>query len=215
MTTLANISLFAGLNEGTLDAIQQMATSRSYPKNSIIINEGDISNSLYMLISGRVKVFLSDEEGREFVVANLESGDYFGEWGLLDDERRSASVMTIEKCQFKLIHKKDFDYLRSQHPEMNSFIMSQLVCRVRELTDNIKTLALKDVYGRIRKLLSDLSNKSAEQNITERLTQQEIANRVGSSREMVARILKDLTSGGYLHIEKKQIQIKKALPEHY
>ncbi len=215
METLANISLFAGLNDQTLVAIEQMSATRSYPKNSIIINEGDISNSLYLLISGRVKVFLSDEDGREFVVANLSPGDYFGEWGLLDDERRSASVMTTEKCTFKLLHQKDFDHLRSEHPEINSVLMSHLVKRVRELTDNVKTLALKDVYGRIRKLLSDLSNQSADQIIAEKLTQQEIANRVGSSREMVARILKDLTSGGYVQIEKKQIQIKKPLPENY
>lgn len=215
METLANISLFSGLNEETLNAIDQLTSTRSYPKNSIIINEGDVSNSLYLLLSGRVKIFLSDEDGREFVVTNLEPGGYFGEWGLLDDERRSASVMTIEKCSFKLLHQKDFDYLRAQYPEINDVLMKHLVQRVRELTDNIKTLALKDVYGRIRKLLGDLSDKADDQIIQERLTQQEIANRVGSSREMVARILKDLTMGGYLHIEKKQIQIKKALPENY
>ncbi len=215
METLANISLFAGLSDESLQAIDALTTTRNYPKNSIIINEGDVSNSLYLLMEGRVKVYLSDEDGREFILNTLKPGEYFGEWGLLDDERRSASVMTTEKCMFKLLHQKDFDRLRSEHPDINQSLMVNLVARIRELTENVKALALKDVYGRIRKLLNDMAESGDGTIIEEKLTQQEIANRVGSSREMVARILKDLTSGQYIQVEKKQIEILKPLPENY
>jgi len=215
MGDLSNISLFQGLPEGALEALGKAASTRQYPKNTIIINEGDTSNSLYLLISGKVKVFLSDEEGREFVLNTLSPGDYFGEYALLDDEQRTASVMTTEKSSFLIIHKESFHALRAEHPEMSEILINNLVSRIRQLTENVKTLALKDVYGRIRKLLSDLSDGTEDGKIQEKLTQQEIANRVGSSREMVARILKDLTTGGYISSEKKQISLLKPLPESY
>ncbi|MBV1880939.1 MAG: Crp/Fnr family transcriptional regulator [Pseudomonadales bacterium] len=215
MGDLSNISLFQGLPAEALDALEQTASTRQYPKNTIIINEGDTSTSLYLLIAGKVKVFLSDEEGREFVLNSLSPGDYFGEYALLDDEQRTASVMTTDTSSFLIIHKEDFQRLRNDYADMSEILINNLVGRIRQLTDNVKTLALKDVYGRIRKLLGDLSEKSGSDKIEEKLTQQEIANRVGSSREMVARILKDLSVGGYIVSEKKQITLLKSLPENY
>jgi CRP/FNR family cyclic AMP-dependent transcriptional regulator len=215
MGDLSSVSLFQGLPEIALEALKKGASNRQYPKNTIIINEGDTSNSLYLLISGKVKVFLSDEDGREFVLNSLSPGDYFGEYALLDDERRTASVMTTEKSTFLIIHKENFQRLRLDYPEMNHILINNLVSRIRALTENVKTLALKDVYGRIRTLLDSLAEHTQGGKIEEKLTQQEIANRVGSSREMVARILKDLTTGGYIVSEKKQIRLLKALPEAY
>ena len=215
MGDLSNISLFQGLPTEALEALEKTASTRQYPKNTIIINEGDTSTSLYLLIAGKVKVFLSDEEGREFVLNSLSPGDYFGEYALLDDEQRTASVMTTDKSSFLIIHKEDFQHLRNDYVDMSEILIHNLVGRIRQLTDNVKTLALKDVYGRIRKLLGDLAEKSDSDKIEEKLTQQEIANRVGSSREMVARILKDLSVGGYIVSEKKQITLLKPLPENY
>ncbi len=219
MSDLGQISLFSGLSEETLEAIESLTTTRQYPKNSIIISESDVSNAMYLLMSGKVKVFLSDQEGREFVLNTLNPGGYFGELSLLDDETRTASVMTIEASHFKILTKPAFDQLRHDFPEINHILISNLVGTIRHLTENVKSLALKDVYGRIRKLLNDLVSESnsgkASGLIAEKLTQQEIANRVGSSREMVARILKDLITGSYIQIEKKKITVLKALPEHY
>lgn len=215
MSDLQSISLFAGLQGDTLTAIDNLTSTRQYPKNSVLINEGDISNSMYLLMNGKVKVYLSDEDGREFILNTLEPGDYFGEFSLLDEqETRTASVMTVEKSDFKILTRADFDQLRRDYPEINQVLITNLVGTIRHLTDNVKSLALKDVYGRIRKLLNTLAEAN-DGKINEKLTQQEIANRVGSSREMVARILKDLATGGYIHSEKKQITLLKTLPEHY
>ena len=215
MSELRSISLFSGLTEETLSAIDRLTTTRQYPKNSIIINEGDVSNSMYLLMEGRVKVYLSDQDGREFVLNNLQPGDYFGDFSLLDDERRTASIMTVETCVFKVLMKADFDRLRREHLEINDVLIGNLVGTIRHMTENVKSLALKDVYGRIRKLLHQLAAEDDDGKITEKLTQQEIANRVGSSREMVARILKNLATGGYIQSEKKQITLLRPLPEHY
>lgn len=215
MIDLQSISLFAGLDGDTLTAIDGLTSTRQYPKNSVLINEGDLSNSMYLLMSGKVKVYVGDADGREFILRTLEPGDYFGEFSLLDEEEtRTASVMTVEKSEFKILKRVDFAQLRSNYPEINQVLITNLVGTIRHLTDSVKTLALKDVYGRIRKLLNTLAQAN-DGKINEKLTQQEIANRVGSSREMVARILKDLATGGYIHSEKKQITLLKTLPEHY
>ncbi len=213
MDQFTHVSLFTGLSERVLAAIDGVTTSRSFSKNSIIINEGDLSSSMYLLVSGKVKVYLSDEEGKEFVLSTLGPGAYFGELALLDDEKRTASVKTIEDSIFKCLHKEDLLKLQNDFPEVSQTIIHNLVKIIRSLTENIKSLALKDVYGRIRRMLMDMAEISNP--IAEKLTQQDIASRVGSSREMVARILKDLAAGGYIEIDKKQIHIIKPLPFHY
>lgn len=213
MDQFTHVSLFTGLSEQVLTAIDAVTTSRSFSKNTIIINEGDLSSSMYLLVSGKVKVYLSDEEGKEFVLSTLGPGAYFGELALLDDEKRTASVKTVEDSVFKCLHKEDLLQLQNDFPEVSQTIIGNLVKIIRSLTENIKSLALKDVYGRIRRLLMDMAETSNP--ISEKLTQQDIANRVGSSREMVARILKDLAAGGYIEIDKKQIHILKPLPFHY
>lgn len=213
MDQFTHVSLFTGLSKEVLNTIDALTTSRSYTKNSIIINEGDLSSTMYLLVSGKVKVYLSDEEGKEFILSTLGPGAYFGELALLDDEKRTASVKTVEDSVFKCLRKEDLLQLQQEFPEVSHTIISNLVKIIRSLTENIKSLALKDVYGRIRRLLTDLSEISNP--LTEKLTQQDIASRVGSSREMVARILKDLAAGGYIEIQKKQIHILKPLPFHY
>lgn len=213
LADLKNVPLFATLPEEDLAAIAQLATTRSMPANSIVVNEGDQTNSLYIILSGKVKIFLNDEDGKEVTLAIQESGDYFGEM-VLDGGRRSASVMTLERCLFSIIQKHDIEKYLRQNPDVALGIIRQLIGRIRTLSDNVRSLALLDVYGRLRKLLLDLAEESlGKRVIKEKLTQQEIANRVGASREMISKILKELTVGGYIKIEKKVITIVKDPPK--
>ena len=216
MTDLSHISIFEGLPEAELSALQELCITRTYPKNTGIINEGDQANAMFICTSGKVKVYVSDENGKEFVLNSMGPGEYFGELSLLDDETRSASVITTDKSTFSILYKDDFSKVVLNHPDIALVLLRNLASRIRKLTENVKTLALQDVYGRIRKTLLDLSTeKDGDTVIEEKLTQQDIANRIGSSREMVARILKDLATGGYIEIERKQFRILKKLPESY
>ncbi len=218
MSKLQNIPLFEQLSEEDLSTLESLAVTRSYPKNSVLINEGDQANAMYFIDSGKVRVFVSDDQGKELILNTMGEGEYFGELSLLDDENRSASVITTEKSSFSIIYKDDFTDAILKNPSLALSLLKNLTGRVRQLTENIKTLALEDVYGRIRKTLLSLAEDEGDgevQRVTEKLTQQDIANRIGSSREMVARILKDLQIGGYIEIEKKQIRILKKLPESY
>lgn len=216
MTDLSHISIFEGLPEAELSALQELCITRTYPKNTVIINEGDQANAMFICTSGKVKVYVSDENGKEFVLNSMGPGEYFGELSLLDDETRSASVITTDKSTFSILYKEDFSKVVLNHPDIALVLLRNLAARIRKLTENVKTLALQDVYGRIRKTLLDLSiDRDGETVIEEKLTQQDIANRIGSSREMVARILKDLATGGYIEIERKQFRLLKKLPESY
>jgi len=210
---LRNIALFSGLSETEMAAISSQAVTRSFPKNTLVICEGDTSDSLYVVLSGKVKVFLSDEEGKE-VTLNLQgAGEYFGELAILDEAPRSASVVTVEDTKLAVLSKAAFEKCMEQHATIALVVMRGLACRLRELTENVRSLALMDVYGRVARLLLEMSEEEGGKNIIkQRLTQRDIASMVGASREMVSRILRDLSVGGYITIENKIITLNERLP---
>ena len=209
---LRNVALFAELSDAELQAMLQHASVITYPKNTVIMSEGDPSASLYTIVAGKVKIFLSDEQGKEITLNVQGAHDYFGELALVDDTERSASVVTLEKSTFMILSKAAFKELLHTHPEVALNLIKALTRRVRFLTDNVKTLGLLDVYGRVAKtLLGAASHIDGRLIITDKLTQQDIANRIGASREMVARILKDLSAGNYISYEGKHIVINEKL----
>ncbi len=214
---LNQVEIFHGLKEDELKAMEASSTSRSFPKNTVVIHENDPADSLFVIESGRVKVYCSDKNGKEFIMNTLGQGEYFGELALLDDATRSASVRTVEKCEFRVVMKDDFNRVLDDHPNIARQLISNLAGRVRKLTADVKSLALQDVYGRVANVLMDLSEERGDGTlfIPEKLTQQDIADRVGASREMVARILKDLTIGEYIRFEGRHIIINTRLPAKY
>ena len=213
---LTKVPLFADLDETELAKISSKAVTKRYPRNTTIINEGDISDSLYIILSGGVRVYLSDMEGKEVTLNDQGPGEFFGEMALLDSAPRSASVVTTGKTQLSIISKTDFEEFVIQHPQTLLKILQGSIRRLRALTENVRSLALLDVYGRVARVLLQLAEQEdGALKIRSGLTQQEIANRVGASREMVSRILKDLRSGGYIEVEDKHIIIKEPLPHDW
>lgn len=214
---LEKVEIFEGLTQQELEALSASSVVRSYPKNTVIINESDHADSLYIIESGKVKVYCSDKNGKEFIMNTLIAGDYFGELALLDDDKRSASVRTMEKSSFCIIYKDEFNKVLEQQPNIAKTLIRNLTRRVRKLTQDVKALALQDVYGRVTNVLTTLAEPRDEHTsiIPDKLTQQDIADRVGASREMVARILKDLTIGEYISFEGRNIVINGKLPAQY
>jgi len=214
---LQQVELFQGLSTDELEALAASSSSRAFPKNTVVIHENDPADSLFVIESGRVKVYCSDKNGKEFIMNTQGEGDYFGELALLDDSSRSASVRTVEKSSFCIIYKDDFNRVLDDHPNIARKLIGNLAARVRKLTADVKSLALQDVYGRVANVLMDLAEARGDGSmfIPEKLTQQDIADRVGASREMVARILKDLTIGDYIRFEGRHIIINTRLPAKY
>lgn len=213
---LDNVELFAGLTPEQLDRIAQAAHPRVFMPGTIIVNEGDDAHGLYVIQSGSLKVFLVEENGRELTLSLLWPGEYFGELALLDDAPRSASVMTRERTELLHISRTAFMALLEQYPSCAHVVMKNLVGRIRTLTDNVRGLALNDVFGRLSRLFESLVvERDGKRVIERRLTQQEIANLLGSSREMVNRILRELVIGGYVNLDDHQITLLKPLPARW
>jgi CRP/FNR family cyclic AMP-dependent transcriptional regulator len=214
---LQQVELFRGLSDDELETLSGNTSSRSFPKNTVVIHENDPADSLFIIENGKVKVYCSDKNGKEFIMNTQGEGDYFGELALLDDSTRSASVRTVEKSTFCIIFKENFNRVLDEHPNIARKLIRNLAARVRKLTADVKSLALQDVYGRVANVLMDLAEERGDGTlyIPEKLTQQDIADRVGASREMVARILKDLTIGDYIRFEGRHIIINSRLPAKY
>lgn len=202
------------LPEKHLTALAEHGAVKAYPKNTIIVSEGDRSDSLYVILSGKVKVYLADEEGKEVVLNTQGPGEYFGEI-MLDEGPRSASVMTLEPSKFSIVSRDQFNRFLSQNPEVSLELVRSLIHRVRALTKRVGDLALLDVYGRVARLLLELATEQDGKMVVERLTQQEMASRVGCSREMISRILTDLRSGGYIQVQGQHMIIAKKPPRNW
>ena len=145
---------------------------------------------------------MSDDEGREVILAILGQGEFFGEMGLIDEAPRSATVIAIEPCELLTISKLDFKKCLQENFDICTAVMKGLVKRLREADKKIGSLALMDVYGRVARLLLSLAKEEdGKLVVPEKMTQQDIADRVGASRDMISRIFKDLTIGGYVTIE--------------
>ena len=210
---LNGIHLFESLDDDEILSLSNHLAHRRFPKNSVIINEGDTTNSLYIILNGKVKVFLNDENGKEVILNTMESGDYFGEVSLFDEGSRSASIMTTQDSQFAVLNKPDFLACMAAHPELALTIIKGLTLRLRGLTGSVRNLALMDVYGRVAHILLELSEEdNGEKVISQPLTQQDLANRIGASSKMVGRVMKDLTTGGYITKKGKTLIIRESFP---
>ncbi len=203
------------LHDSLLKAVAARGGVRTYPRNSIIINEGERSDTFFIILSGKVKVYGSDATGNEVVYSVHGAGEYVGEMAL-DGEVRTASVMTVEDSACSVVSGAELKGFISDHPEFALHLIHKLIRRAREATEGMKNLALLDVYGRICALLTSLAEESGGAlQVRDKLTQQDIAERVGSSREMVSRIFKELIQGGYVAQEAGRWRILRKLPARW
>ena len=206
LVLLRTIPLFSGVRDPELEQIAGVAAHRKVPRGTVIVRSGDPTDSLYILINGSARVMNSDEEGREVILSILGPGDFFGEMGLIDGSPRSADVVAAESCELLVISKADFKRCLQENFEVALNIMKRLVERLREADRKIESLALMDVYGRVAKLLLDVSEiHDGRRIIPRRLTKQDIAKMIGASREMVSRVMKDLEGSGYILVDDGQI----------
>jgi len=206
---LRNVPLFSVLPEGQLGLLTGLVTRKSYPRGTTIISAGDLTDSLFVIISGRLKVMMSDDEGREVILAILGSNEFFGEMGLLDDSPRSASVVALEACELLTLSKRDFKKCLSENFELSMAVMRGLVRRLREADKKIGSLALMDVYGRVARLLLEMAETVDGQKVViKKLAKQDIAKMIGASREMVSRVMKDLQAGGYIEVRGTSIFLR-------
>jgi CRP/FNR family cyclic AMP-dependent transcriptional regulator len=197
---LRSMPIFESLSIERLVPIARVAVFRKMPRAATILRAGDRTDFVYFILSGVLKVLVSDEEGREVILSNLGQGEFFGEMGVLDDNPRSATVVTNTPCELVVISKADFKRCLAENFDVSLYIMRSLVKRLRTADRKIESLALMDVYGRVARLLLELAEEDADgqQVVMKKISKQDIAKMVGASREMVSRVMKDLSLQGLI-----------------
>ncbi len=207
---IEKVVIFSGIGTKAIEELESIARRHTFPKNSVVINEGDVSDSLYVVVSGKAVALRSDESGRQLVVNRFGPWDYFGEMSFFDRNARCATVMTKERCEVLVIPRSDFLHFVEKHTDILWNVINALLAKLRKATEQIESLAFFDVYGRLARFM--VENQDADGVIREKFTQQELADFVGSSRETVSRIFHELTDGGYIKKEKGCITVLKKLP---
>ncbi len=204
-------------SQNSIPDLVALGEQRRYRRGTIFINEGEQGNALFVIVSGRVKVYSVDDRGRELTFGVYGAGETIGEMSL-DGGPRSASVVTIEPTVCAMVTRTKLLSHIEKHPEFALYLLTKVIERARLATRSARNMALLDVYGRVVELLESLATRRPDgiRVIDERLTHASIANRVGCSREMISRLLKDLRSGGYLVAEGKSwILPRQSLPARW
>jgi len=185
--------------------------ARSYRKGVVLIEEGSVGDNLYLILSGSLRAYSSDARGREITYGVYGPGEYVGEMSL-DGGPRSASVMTESPSRLVMVTRASLLTHISEHPEFAFELLTKVIRRARAATLSTKQLALNDVYGRLKNLVDDLTGDGRHL----ALTHQGMAQRLGCSREMVSKLLKDLELGGYLQrVAAGEYQRLKNLPARW
>ena len=210
--TLKKTTLFCGMDQSDIEMVAAQAVTRQFPKNTVIVSQGDETDSFYVIVQGKVDVFLQNDKGKEIIINTLGLCESFGELAPLGGIPRQASIITTEDSTFGIISRQVFMDTLLVKPSIGMRIIDLLITRIQDLTEEVSSLALEDVYNRVVRVLYKHAQEVGDKLVTEKLTQQDIASRVGATREMVHRILKELKTGGYISIEGKHITIEKKLP---
>ncbi len=210
---LRNVPIFSGFNDDHIENLSKLVKLQTFKGEEIIFNQEDKGDALFIIQTGRIKVSLFSEAGKEIILSILKEGDFFGEMALIDGEPRSANVTAIDPTELLILERIDFMNYLKQSPDLTLMLLIEMSRRLRIADDKIGSLALLDVYGRIARYLIKLAK--AEGKITKegivivnRPTHQEMAGLVGTSRETVSRTLTDLQKRGVISVTKDEIILK-------
>lgn len=215
LKALKKIDLFAELTADELALLAGRSAIQTFPGNAVVISEGDDTTSLYVLLTGRVKVFTSDDNGDEVMLNELGPHDYFGEIALIDGGPRSASVMTLATARVVVVSRELLLERIRADPAVAVALLKTVGRKLRQQTLGRKSLALMDVYQRLVGVLYDSGSEHDGQVVVEGMSRQALADRVCASRGMVTLILKELRHGGYVSADRKRIVILKRLPARW
>ena len=199
---LKRVPIFSALSTHQMTQLADAVTKRRVKRGELIVEQGKKSNALFVILSGRARVVMTDRRSKEVIVAVLQVGDYVGEISLIDGKSHSASVQAEVQTDLLVLGQAEFNRcLAENHATANSVIKG-LASRLRKADDKISALALMDVDGRVAQVLVSFSQPAVDNCkqlvIREKITRQDIAKMVGASREMVSRVMRDFEERGFI-----------------
>lgn len=197
---LRRVPLFSLLTVAQAEVISGAVIKRRFKRGEALVEQGQKSNALFILLTGRARVMTSDSRGREVILATLSQGDYLGEMSIIDNEPHSATVRAEVQTDVLMLGRTEFARCLTENASMSLVVMRGLVKRLRHADRKIESLALLDVYGRVAHALLDFAVPDAQGQlvIKEKISRQDLAKMVGASREMVSRVMKDLEERGFI-----------------
>jgi CRP-like cAMP-binding protein len=210
---LRTVPIFSELSEADIASLARLTSHRTCPKDTVVFFENEEGDSFFIIVDGRIKVTILGDDGREVILSVLGRGDFFGEMALLDNEPRSATAIAVEDTELLSLHRNDFQSVLSDNRSIMLALIKILTARLRRANHQISTLALLDVYGRVARVIVDTARDEGKRLKDGRIafrraTHQEIANRIGTTRETVTRMLKDLERQGLIHIDGKEVVVQ-------
>ncbi len=209
---LRNVPIFAELGDKELEKITKLGTRQKYKRGNVVVLERESGASLFAIVSGKVKVVRTDEEGREVILSMFGPGEFFGEMSLLDGMARSASVVALTKAELFMIHRRDFLESLHEFPSIAIALLAEMAMRLRKADMQIKSLSLKDAAGRVANVLLILADdigvfRKGKVEIDDLPLQQDIANMAGTSRETVSRMLHQFVREGSIQLKGNRLTI--------
>ncbi len=210
---LRTVPIFSELTDSDITSLAGLSSRRRFSKDTVVFFENEEGDFFFMILEGRIKVTILGDDGREVILSMLGPGDFFGEMALLDNEPRSATAIAVEESELLQLHRTDFQTVLTDNRSIQAALIKILTARLRRANHQISTLALLDVYGRVARVIVDMAREEGRRLRDGRIafrraTHQEIANRIGTTRETVTRMLKDLERQGLIHIEGKEIVVE-------
>src|SRR5262245_18133822 len=210
---LRTVPIFVELSDEDVASLARLTARKRYPKDTVVFFENEEGDTFFMILEGRIKVTILGDDGREIILSVLGPGDFFGEMALLDNEPRSATAIAVEDAELLSLHRTDFQGVIGDNPAISHALIKILTARLRRANHQIQTLALLDGYGRVARVILDMAKEEGRRLKDGRIafrraTPQEIANRIGTTRETVTRMLKDLELQSLIRIEGKEIVLQ-------
>lgn len=197
---LRRVPLFSLLTVAQAEVISGAVVKQRFKRGDPLVEQGQKSDALFILLTGRARVMTSDSRGREVILATLSPGDYLGEMSIIDNQPHSATVRAEVQTDVLMLGRAEFARCLTENASMSLVVMRGLVKRLRHADRKIESLALLDVYGRVAHALLDFAAPDAQGQrvIKEKISRQDLAKMVGASREMVSRVMKDLEERGFI-----------------
>lgn len=211
---LKSVDLFNNVSEDELNRLSSIMSEQTARKDSVVVARDEVGNSMFVILSGRMKVVIQGDNGREVILTILKAGEFFGEMALLDDLPRSASVVAAEDCKLLVLRREQFTEHIAKSPTTALNVMSELSLRLRRADEIISNLALLDVYSRVAHIMIDLAKRDGQEVdegilIREKPTQQDIASMIGTSRETVSRVLSEFQRRGFVEMRGREILLSR------
>ena len=210
---LGRVPLFAELSAAELERIAGVAIPRSFPRGVRVFHEGDNSDACYIVRSGDLRVTREHSDGRAIALATLATGDIFGELAMLDGEARSASVETLSDAELLALPAADVRRLLADHPDISVKLIVALTRRLRETNERVARQSFQTVPSRVAGVLAQLIAEEAlpegREGVTVRMTQADLAQLAGTSRESVSRFLATLERAGVVLVGRGRVTVVK------